>query len=153
MTNELIPELTTIDLAGGKEELIPACAEILNPDLIGKAEYAYLAWPFGPEGEDGTASSRLDNPPFDDGPGTLFVYLTDNADLYKTGRHDTPVLRPLFDILKADYFNLFSLMLAKHNEHHVFGDYFGFSYCLLDRDSELTPMGCTDGYQVVKPTE
>ena len=148
MINELIPELTTIDLADGKEELIPACAEVLNPELIGKASHAYLAWPFGPEEPSG-AKSRLDNPPFDGEPGTLFVYLTENKDLYKTGCHDTPILRPRFDALKEDYFHLFELMLKKHNEHHVFGDYFGFSYCLLDKNSKLTPMGCTDGFEVL----
>ena len=153
MTNEQIPELTTIDLAGGKKELIPTCAEILNSDLVGKAMYAYLVWPFGPEDENGCSGSRLDNPPFDGDPGTLFVYLTNNADLYVVDRYDIPVSHPRHDDLKKDYINLFGLMLDKHHEHHVFGEYFGFSYWLLGCGDELTPMGYTGGWVIIEPSK
>lgn len=148
MTKEVIPELKTIDLANGKTELIPTLAEVLNPELIGKAKHACLVWPFGPQDESGAAGSQLDKPSFEGKPGTLFVYLTDNADLYKTGLHDAVVSREHFNVLKEDYFRLFGLMLEMHEKYHVFGDYFGFSYCILDQHSEFTPIGCTDGFAV-----
>lgn len=88
----------------------PAFAAVLNPNLEGEAKYAYYVWPFDPQA---ITIPTLQEIASKKAAGTLFVFLTNYEDFYKTGRHDTLVLRSHLESLKDESHELLRLMFAQ----------------------------------------
>lgn len=72
-----------VKLSGGRFEIVPGGAVLLNPDEEGKRDYAWAVWAceegkpcnFGEAGHEGK------------GIGPVMVYLSDREDLYVFGQH------------------------------------------------------------------
>lgn len=118
----------TIYLANGKKRLVPAGAEILNPELMGEAACAYYVQTFDPMHE---KIPRADYG--SETPGTLFVYLTNLPDLHVIGRNAPAKMEVShFRDLLAEYKRLEKLMLVRWEYGPYAGKPYGWKFMLID---------------------
>lgn len=118
----------TIYLANGKKRLVPAGAEILNPELMGEAVCAYYVQTFDPMHE---KVPRADYG--SEAPGTLFIYLTSLPDLHVIGRNTPAEMEAShFRDLLAEYKRLEKLMLSRWECGPYAGKPYGWKFMLVD---------------------
>ena len=128
--------LKVVALADGRKQVVPSGLVLINPDREGKAQYLYYAW-----------GIRFDKPcTFADtargkGVTSLYGYLTDCKDLYKLGRHDTPMLRTRFEAAKPDYFALASAMIDALASAVPVGVPCTYAFALCDSMGAPVPVG------------
>ena len=74
-------------------------------------------------------------------------YFTDYVDLYAMGRRDTPLLRPHFEEMKADFFELMELVVAAVEPDIPEGAKWSYAFCLCDCFGSEVPVGTGFGFQ------
>ncbi|WP_302941820.1 hypothetical protein [Senegalimassilia anaerobia] len=131
-----------VGLAGGRAQIVPAEINLLNPQREGEAGYLYFVWPFVEGGR-----IDLDAAIKGQAPSPLSGYFTDYVDLYAMGRHDTPLLRPHFEEMKADFFELMELVVAAVEPDIPEGAKWSYAFCLCDCFGSEVPVGTGFGFQ------
>ena len=137
-SNDSTP-LKVVSLAYGKKTIIPSCVELLNPAEEGKKQYLYFVWPLSAEDPENPCSLQetIDG----EGLGCAFGYFTDFDDLYKLGRHDTPMLRARFKAATVDYMDMTRRLCRTLSEKLDEGVEWGFAWCICDVFGNKVPIG------------
>lgn len=114
----------------------------LTRNARGEAGYLYFVWPFVEGGR-----IDLDAAIKGQAPSPLSGYFTDYVDLYAMGRHDTPLLRPHFEEMKADFFELMELVVAAVEPDIPEGAKWSYAFCFCDCFGSEVPVGTGFGFQ------
>ena len=131
-----------VELAGGRAQIVPAEINLLNPQREGEAGYLYFVWPFI-EGDLVDLGAAIKG----QAAFPLSGYFTDYVDLYAMGRHDTPLLRPHFEEMQADFFELMELVIAAVEPDIPKGAKWSYAFCLFDYFCAEVPVGTGFGFQ------
>lgn len=131
--------LKTVSLAHGKRTVIPSSVELLNPEKEGKKQCLYFVWPLSAEDPENPCSLQeaIDG----EGFGCAFGYFTDFDDLYKLGRHDTPMLRTRFHAATVDYLDMSERLCKTLSEKLDEGVEWGYAWCICDISGNEAPVG------------
>lgn len=137
--NNTSSPLKVVSLAYGKKAIIPSCVELLNPEKEGKKQYLYFVWPLSAEDPENPCSLQetIDG----EGLGYAFGYFTDFYDLYKLGRHDTPMFRARFNAVTVDYMDMTKRLCRILSEKLDEGVEWGFAWCICDISGNEVPIG------------
>lgn len=133
------PGLKGVSLAGGRRQIVPGNLEVLNPEEEGGRAYLYLVWMIDPEHVDDPEDFR----DCVEGRGIChpFGWFTDFRDLYRLGRHDTPMLRSRFEAATADYMAMLDALMAASERNLPEGTWWTFAWMLCDCMGGEVPVG------------
>ena len=133
------PGLIGVDLADGRKQIVPGNLEILNPGEEGRRSCLYLVWMIDPEHADDPEDFR----DCAEGRGIChpFGWLTDFQDLYKLGRHDTPMLHSRFEAAARDYMAMLGALLAAAERNLPKGTWWTFAWMVCDCMGGEVPVG------------
>lgn len=137
--NDPSSPLKVVALANGKKTIIPSCVELLNPEKEGKKLCLYFVWPLS--AEDPEHPCNLQETIDGKGLGCAFGYFTDFDDLYKLGRHDTPMLRARFKAATVDYMDMMKRLCRALSEKLDEGVEWGYAWCICDASGNKVPIG------------
>ncbi|MBD9214177.1 MAG: hypothetical protein EGQ22_01580 [Senegalimassilia anaerobia] len=137
--NDPSSPLKVVALANGKKTIIPSCVELLNPEKEGKKLCLYFVWPLS--AEDPEHPCNLQETIDGKGLGCAFGYFTDFDDLYKLGRHDTPMLRARFKAATVDYMDMTKRLCRALSEKLDEGVEWGYAWCICDASGNKVPIG------------
>lgn len=137
--NDPSSPLKVVALANGKKTIIPSCVELLNPEKEGKKLCLYFVWPLS--AEDPEHPCNLQETIDGKGLGCAFGYFTDFDDLYKLGRHDTPMLRARFKAATVDYMDMTKRLCRALSEKLDEGVEWGYAWCICDVSGNKVPIG------------
>lgn len=137
--NDSSSPLKVVALANGKKTIIPSCVELLNPEKEGKKLCLYFVWPLS--AEDPEHPCNLQETIDGKGLGCAFGYFTDFDDLYKLGRHDTPMLRARFKAATVDYMDMTKRLCRALSEKLDEGVEWGYAWCICDASGNKVPIG------------
>lgn len=137
--NDPSSPLKVVALANGKKTIIPSCVELLNPEKEGKKLCLYFVWPLS--AEDPEHPCNLQETIDGKGLGCAFGYFTDFDDLYKLGRHDTPMLRARFKAATVDYMDMTKRLCRALFEKLDEGVEWGYAWCICDASGNKVPIG------------
>lgn len=137
--NNTSSPLKVVSLAHGKRTIIPSCVELLNPREEGKKQHLYFVWPLSAEDPENPCSLQetIDG----GGLGCAFGYFTDFDDLYKLGRHDTPMLRARFNAATVDYMDMTKRLCKTLSERLDDSVEWGYAWCICDVSGNEVPVG------------
>lgn len=133
------PGLKEVFLADGRTEVVPSNLQILNPSEEGKRRFLYFVWAMPPEraGAPGT----LDECAEGRGLCRPFGWLTDFEDLFKIGRHDAPMLRERYDLVKKDYLAMAQALAEAVDRELSKGTWWTYAWMRCDSVGGDTPVG------------
>jgi hypothetical protein len=133
------PGLKEILLANDRMEVVPSNLALLNPQEEGKRSCLYFVWVMSPEraGAPGTFDECAE------GRGLCrpFGWLTDYEDLYLLGRHDAPMLRERYDLVKKDYLAMAQALVEAVDRDLPKGTWWTYAWMRCDSLGSETSVG------------